>query len=129
MLSENTTWKNGNLTEVRCRGCGTLIRALVPDDAFREVKVINGQRVVHERLVLACLPQYREVLLECGGGPGDNFVKSGHVACMCAGCAAEATLGALQEHHDHDMRDLSQPLGRAVNRAVAVAPLIGVVPL
>lgn len=122
MQRDHVTYKHGGIVEVRCRGCGTPIRGLVADDAHREVKKINGQNVVYERLVLACLPNYREVLMACCDG-------SAHVACMCASCAEKLTPEMAQEHHDLDMEDLQlddHPLtqGRRVEGIDKIAHII-----
>lgn len=120
MQRDNITYKHGGIWEVRCRGCDTPIRKMIADDAHRETKKINGQNVVFERLVLACLPNYREVLVECGGGPGDNFLLSAHVACMCETCATALTVEKAQAHYDLDLDDLQLPKA-AVNEVVNIA--------
>jgi hypothetical protein len=124
MQRDNVTYKHGGIWEVRCRVCGTPIRSMVADDTHRETKKVNGQTVVFERLVLACLPNYREVLMDCGGGPGDNFVASGHVACLCDQHASELTTEQAQAIHDLDMAELKIDTKRAVNHIVAVDLLI-----
>lgn len=122
MQRDNVTYKHGGIYEVRCRDCGTPIRKMIADDAHREMKVINGERVVFERLVLACLPAYREVLLACDDG-------SAHVACICAECASALTPEKAQELHDLDMKDIGlgkhEKYGkRTVTRVARVAHLI-----
>lgn len=122
MQRDNVTYKHGGIVEVRCRGCEAVIRKLIPDDTHRETKKINGKSVVFERLVLACLPNYREVLMACADG-------SAHVACMCASCAEGLTPASAQAHHDLDMKDLKldkhpTTRGRQVEFVAKVSHLI-----
>lgn len=126
MQRENVTYKHGAIWELRCRGCGAVIGSHVPDDTHRETKVINGKAVTFERLIFARNNRYREVLMDCDGGPGGNYKPSAHVACMCEGCAATATPEQLQAHHDLDMEDLKLPK-RTVNGIARVERHIGAV--
>jgi hypothetical protein len=56
------------MSEVVCKGCGEVIRALVPSEQAPEPIRRGGQVVLRERGVLAC----------------DG---SKHVTCMCMNCA------------------------------------------
>lgn len=127
MTQDNVTYKHGQVWEVRCPLCNTPIRKMVPSDKHQETQKINGKLVVFQRLVFACLPNYREVLLDVGGGPGDNFISNGHVTGMCSSCATTLTVENAQAVHDRDMRDLLLPKGKAVNEVVKVDMQIGAV--
>lgn len=85
-------------TEVRCKGCGVVIRKLIPVESFGAVERINGQVIVRERLLLTCLPNYREVMVEF-----DDSTK--HVTCLCDQCAQkmdDATFAQNIYHQDLD---------------------------
>ena len=127
VTKDNLTFKHGQLWEVRCPLCSVPIRKMVPSDEHQETKKINGKIVVFQRLVFACLSNYREVLVEAGGGPGDDFITSAHVMCMCAECAADLTMEQAQALHDKDMREFKAPMGKAVNRVAKVDTQIGMV--
>lgn len=80
MLKEDyVTTVDGNITEVRCKGCGNVIRKLVVDGSFGAVERVRGQTIVRERLALTCLPNYREALIQLEDG-------SKHVTCICDAC-------------------------------------------
>lgn len=81
-------YKHGQIWKVNCPCCGTTIRHMIPDDSMSVSEHANGKVVVRERLVLACLPNYREVLMQMDDG-------SKHVAPMCAQCVDED--GALEK--------------------------------
>jgi len=70
----------GAMSEVVCKLCGTPIRALVPAEGEPEVVRYKDRTVVKERVILACLPNYREV--ELLGSDGST-----HTTCVCDTCA------------------------------------------
>jgi hypothetical protein len=94
-MSEHIVYKHGVIWEVHCPVCNTLIRSMVADDNPLESELINGKVVVRERMVLACLPSYREVKMAMADG---TF----HIAPMCAECAGDLTLGKVTIAADKD---------------------------
>ena len=70
---------------IYCHNCVTPIRKMIPDDSHREVRQVNGQTVVYERLVMATLPNYVEARIQFeDGGTHDH--------CMCRACAEDPNL-------------------------------------
>ncbi len=122
MQRDNVSYKNGGISEIRCRECGTPIRTLIESDSVGKARKVNGHIVMERFLVLGCLPNYREVLMACSDG-------SAHVACMCAECSKTATLAQMQEHHDLDVAEmgLAEQCKRTVLSIARVAPHIGAV--
>jgi hypothetical protein len=70
---------------VYCHNCVAPIRKMVPDDSHREVKRVNGQTVIYERLVMATLPNYVEARVALADG-------GTHDHCMCRTCAEDPNL-------------------------------------
>jgi len=58
---------------------------MIADDKPLASEKINGKTVIRERMVLSCLPNYREVRMAMNDG-------SFHVAPICASCAVDLTL-------------------------------------
>lgn len=107
--------------------CSVPIRKMIPSDEHQETQKLNGKLVVFQRLVLACLPNYREVLVSTGGGPGDNYVLNGHVMALCDTCAHGLTPEKAQALHDEDMHEFGVPVHAAVNEVVKIDTQIGAV--
>jgi len=82
MHDDYVTMKNGQIWEIRCKGCGTPIKTMLADDQPSETEKINGRTIVRERLYLAALSNYKEVLITFEDG-------SKHVTPMCADCAVK----------------------------------------
>lgn len=80
----------GNISEILCKVCGVTIRKLIPSDEYGEVLRHGSRTIVRERLVLACLPNYREVKLAFNDG-------SSHVTCVCADCALKLSDPGIRE--------------------------------
>jgi hypothetical protein len=78
------------MSEVACKGCGAQIRGLVAAEQAGEITKRGNKTVIRERVVLACLPNYREVLLQASDG-------SRHVTCMCDQCASKLSDPVLAE--------------------------------
>lgn len=78
--SYTTASRAQGVTEVRCPGCGTVIRKMLPVGPQAITRVKN-QTFVSEQMQLVCLANYREVLLEMTNGR--------HVLCTCDRCALE----------------------------------------
>ena len=84
MIDDYIVMQYGQIWEVKCKGCGTTIKKMVPHDAFSVSEKVNGRTIVRERLILAPLPSYREVLMEFDDG-------SKHVTPMCVDCSTKMT--------------------------------------
>lgn len=83
-------YEKGNIVEVFCKVCGLTIRKMIPSDIGQEVTRRGNQTIIRERLVLASLPNYREVLISCDDG-------SAHVTCVCQDCAPKLNDPAVRE--------------------------------
>lgn len=120
--------EDGVITEIRCKGCGVVIRKLIPSDSHGTVERINGKIVVRERLILACLPNYREVAMEFEDG-------TKHVTCLCDQCAekmGDPEVVRKVYHQDLDQFESEGAVhrhgerNRKFHRLLKVAPQIGV---
>ena len=118
--ADNLEYRDGTLVGVKCRGCGVPIRKMVPDDSNREIKRVGNQTIVYERMVLACLPNYREVLMTFADG-------SAHVACMCENCSKTYDNKQMQQHHDEDMAEMGVKQKREFDVVAKVANHISAV--
>lgn len=94
------TRKKNYIEQITCRTCDAIIRKLVPDDRFREVKVIGGQRTVFERLIPVNTEQYCEIEMEMDDG-------SSHVATTCKSCARSLSPDALKDMYASDLDDFN----------------------
>jgi len=79
-VEDYCTFRNRELWEVRCKGCGTIIRKMLPIEELSVKRIVRGVTLIQERLALACLANYREVLIAFDDG-------SKHVTPMCVECA------------------------------------------
>lgn len=87
---EYVTFQNGNITSILCKVCGVTIRKLIASEQHEEITRVGNRTVIRERLVLASLPNYREVLLKCDDG-------SAHVTPVCDSCAPRLNDAGIRE--------------------------------
>lgn len=90
MTEKYITYEHGVIWEVRCPCCNVPIRKMVVAERPLATEKINNQLVTKEHLVLACLPNYREVLMAMGDG-------SFHVSPMCEACANDLTIEKVEQ--------------------------------
>lgn len=86
------------IEEIRCKICSTTIRKLVPHDQFTEQRTINGKTFTAERLILATLPNYCEVMLTFNDG-------SKHATNLCHPCAQSLSLDKADWVYCCDMNE------------------------
>lgn len=92
------TFKDGNITEVRCKVCSVPIRKLVASEQNEEVIRVGSRTIIRERVILSSLPNYREVLLKCDDG-------SAHVTPVCGECAPKLSdAGVREECYSADLK-------------------------
>lgn len=88
-VADYVTYKHGTIWEVRCPVCATPIRTMVLDDKPFENEMVNGKVVIRQGMVLACLPNYREVKMAMSDG---TF----HISPMCKTCTDNLTIEKVQ---------------------------------
>lgn len=94
--------KDGNLTEIRCKGCGTTIqsmREIGPVAVHRD----QDSRIRTVRVALMPNSQYRELTIQCTDSKGR---RSAHVTHLCKKCVTTYAnnTAALQEFMRMDLQ-------------------------
>lgn len=97
-IGRQVVYGTAGIEEVQCKCCSSPLRKMIPDDRFQEVREINGQRVVCERLTLGTLPSYTEVLITFDDG-------SKHVSAICKQCGDELTLADIEWMYCCDLNE------------------------
>ena len=107
------TRDKGEITEVRCKGCPTVIRSLAT------VKLERAQNSGNllERHYIQCVPNasYREVKFEMKPVVEDENeppVKQYHVTCLCSECADfDMPTQVMEAYYREDMEQLRETGG------------------
>lgn len=95
---------SAGIEQVVCKMCGTPVRKLVPDEKFREVRVIGDKEVVVERLVFMTLPTYNELALYFDDG-------SRHITVLCTECAPKVRNEDLEWIYMSDVKEMMLDAG------------------
>tara|TARA_Y100000310_G_C20428395_1_gene690193 strand:- start:153 stop:611 length:459 start_codon:yes stop_codon:yes gene_type:complete len=73
------THDNGEIVAVYCKLCGGKTKDLIPVDRVETKKVIKGQTIIWQRVVLQSLPGFAEIEIVFDDG-------SAHITNTCSGC-------------------------------------------
>lgn len=92
------------IEEVTCKICGTPLRKLVPDERFREARIIGNKEVVTERLIFMTLATYNEVAIHFDDG-------SRHISIVCTSCAPKLVNEDLEWLYMSDVADMMVDAG------------------
>lgn len=89
-------YKNGFITEVHCKCCGTLIMGLIEHEKPVEVVKKNTRTIITKLMYLAALDQYTELEISFDDG-------SKHITPVCKKCADEMDLSNLENLYIGDL--------------------------
>lgn len=90
LAEDYVKFDRGNIVEVLCKVCGKTIRKMIPMDDAPEVVRRGSQTIIREKMVLACLPNYREVKVLFADG-------SSHVTPVCVDDAGKLSDAGIRE--------------------------------
>lgn len=99
-MTSYVTMEQGQISEVRCKVCNTPIKKFVEHDVPSVISKIKGQTILGQKLLLAQLPNYREVAITFDDG-------SRHVTALCERDAYRLFDDVSQLQHIYDA-DLAQ---------------------
>ncbi len=95
-VSQHVVYRNGFLTEVRCKCCRAVLINLIEQDKPIETVRNNGQTIVTKRMILAATAMYAEIEITFDDG-------SKHVTSLCKDCVAGMSQSKLEEIYVGDL--------------------------
>lgn len=95
---------SAGIEQVVCKICGTPVRKLVPDERFRESRVVGNREVIVERLVFMTLPMYNEIAILFDDG-------SRHISVSCSNCVTKITNEDLEWIYLSDVQEMMSDAG------------------